>query len=431
VYTFYVYLRDVLANGGFYLFIAFFVFVWAVWLLKSAIASRYRPFVDRGGVTERLRATVIVPVFDEPDYLFRRVLTSIEANNPAELIVVVDGGDPRPTLVACAHTDKVFAVPKVGKRAAIERGLAESDPTTDVVVIVDSDTVWDEGMLRQLLIPFADERIGGVTPRQAILSRDRNNVRRLADWLEDIRYGLTVPAQSVLGQVGCLAGRTIAYRREACEPAVGRLVTQRVFGIAMHVGDDRVLTNEILRSGWRTVYQSTARVETDAPNTWRDFWRQQLRWGRSSQRETFLSLGWLWKRPLTLLCFLSDIIIPFLLYAVLVTAAVRMALGVPSPIDLPILAQVALAYFGMVASIGIRQIPHFRRFPGDALALPIFVLQVTFFMAPTRIAAFATMFHQNWHTRGRKRRPQRRRESRLVHLEHEQAEVPVVSAGAG
>ena len=46
----------------------------------------------------------------------------------------------------------------------------------------------------------------------------------------------------------------------AFEPAVERLVRQTVFGVPQHVGDDRVLTNELLRSGWRTVYQSTALV---------------------------------------------------------------------------------------------------------------------------------------------------------------------------
>ena len=50
-------------------------------------------------------------------------------------------------------------------------------------------------------------------------------VRRLADWIEDV-YLLTVPAQSVFGQVGCLAGRTIAYRRAAFESAVGLLVAR-------------------------------------------------------------------------------------------------------------------------------------------------------------------------------------------------------------
>ena len=44
-----------------------------------------------------------------------------------------------------------------------------------------------------------------------------------------------------------------------------RLVRQTVLGVPQQVGDDRVLTNELLRNGWRTVYQSTALVETDAP----------------------------------------------------------------------------------------------------------------------------------------------------------------------
>ena len=184
------------------------------------------------------------------------------------------------------------------------------------MLVLDSDTVWAPDALREMLRPFADPRVGGVTPRQAIFDVGDNPVRRLADWMEDIRYHLTVPAQSVFGQVGCLAGRTIAYRRTAFEPAVERLVRQTVLGVPQHVGDDRVLTNELLRNGWRTVYQSTALVETDAPSDWRTFWRQQLRWGRSSQRETLLSLRWLWRRPVAFACFATDIVTPFALYAV-------------------------------------------------------------------------------------------------------------------
>ena len=163
----------------------------------------------------------------------------------------------------------MLRLPKVGKRMAIAAGLRASDPATDVVLVLDSDTVWAPGALREMLRPFADPRVGGVTPRQAIFDVGDNPVRRLADWMEDIRYHLTVPAQSVFGQVGCLAGRTIAYRRTAFEPAVERLVRQTVLGVPQHVGDDRVLTNELLRNGWRTVYQSTALVETDAPSDWR------------------------------------------------------------------------------------------------------------------------------------------------------------------
>ena len=241
--------------------------------------------------------------------------------------------------------------------------------------------------------------MGGVTPQQAIFDAEQSAVRALANWIEDLRYHLTVPAQSVFGQVGCLAGRTIAYRRNAFEPAVAHMLRQHVFGVPLEVGDDRVLTNELLRNGWRTVYQSSALVHTNAPSGWRGFWRQQLRWGRSSQRETLLSLRWLWRRPVAFASFLTDIITPFALYAVMAIAIAHAVRGDDSALALPVLPAIALAYMGMLTSIGVRQLGHLRRFPNDVRRLPLFVLQLTFVMVPIRIVAFATMLHQGWGTR--------------------------------
>jgi hyaluronan synthase len=203
----------------------------------------------------------------------------------------------------------------------------------------------------------------------------------------------------VFGQVGCLAGRTIAYRRTAFEPAVERLVGQSVLGVPLHVGDDRVLTNELLRNGWRTVYQSTALVTTDAPSDWWTFWKQQLRWGRSSQRETFLSLRWLWRRPVAFTSFVTDIVTPFALFAVAALAVAHGLRGEGAPTGFPLAVELPLGYAGMLLSIGVRQIPHFRRSPADIRWLPLFVLALTFVIVPIRVAAFATMFHQGWASR--------------------------------
>jgi hyaluronan synthase len=387
---------DAVRGAGPSVFMAFFVYVWLLWLAKTLAARRYRPFA---GPAPKLTTTVIVPVFNEPEPIFRRALSSVVANRPNEIIVVVDGGDVDVARVASDYSDRVLRIEKVGKRRAIAAGLAASDEGTDVVVVLDSDTVWDPGVLEEMLKPFADPRVGGVTPRQAIFDVGSNPIRRFADWLEDLRYHLTVPAQSVFGQVGCLAGRTIAYRRKALEPAVERLVSQSIFGVSLHVGDDRVLTNELLRTGWRTVYQSTALVTTDAPSDWRTFWKQQLRWGRSSQRETFLSLRWLWRKPVAFASFATDIATPFALYAVMMLGAAHALNGGVGPTAFPLPLELLLGYVGMVVSIGGRQIPHFRRVPSDAFRLPMFVLALTFFMVPIRLAAFATMLHQGWSTR--------------------------------
>jgi hyaluronan synthase len=377
-------------------FVAFFAYVWLLWAAKALAARRYRPSTADPG---DLRTTVLVPVFREPEEVFRRALASVRDNEPTEVVVVVDGGDEHLARVAADYADRVLRIAKSGKRAAIAAGLGASDASTDVVLVLDSDTIWADGALAELLRPFADARVGGVTPRQAIFDPGANAVRRLAEWMEDVRYHLTVPAQSLFGQVGCLAGRTIAYRRSAFEPAVRRLVAQTVFGVPQHVGDDRVLTNELLRAGWRTVYQSSALVLTDAPDDWRTFWRQQLRWGRSSQRETLLSLRWLWRRPVAFACFLTDIATPFALYAVLAVAAARAVEGEGGPTGWHLFVELPLGYLGMLLSIGLRQLPHLRRVPRDVPRLPLFVLQLTFVMVPIRLLAFATMLHQGWSTR--------------------------------
>ena len=190
---------------------------------------------------------------------------------------------------------------------------------------------------------------------------------------------------------------------------------QTVFGVPQHVGDDRVLTNELLRNGWRTVYQSTALVETDAPSDWRTFWRQQLRWGRSSQRETLLSLRWLWRRPVAFASFATDIVTPFALYARRRRSPSRTrSPGTATPTGLPLALELPLALR--------RHARQHRRAPdrrtcaasrATCARLPLFVLQLTFVMVPIRIAAFATMFHQDWGSRGDKPARSRLRSSLL------------------
>jgi hyaluronan synthase len=395
------------------LFMMFFVYVWLLWTAKALAARRYQPWA---GPAPKLRTTVIVPVYNEPEAVFRRALAGVVANDPSELIAVVDGGDATIAAIAADYCDRVVRIPKSGKRAAIAAGLGASDPATEVVIVLDSDTVWAPDALGEMLRPFADPQVGGVTPRQTVFDPGDNPVRRLADWIEDIRYHLTVPAQSIFGQVGCLAGRTIAYRRTAFEPAVERLVRQTVLGVPQHVGDDRVLTNELLRNGWRTVYQSTAVVETDAPSDWSTYWRQQLRWGRSSQRETLLSLRWLWRKPVAFASFATDILTPFALYAVIGLGLAHALRGHGGATGLPLALELPLGYVGMLASIGLRQIPRLRRVPRDLARLPLFVLQITFVMVPIRIAAFATMFHQGWSSRTDRQRLSRIR-SPALHIE--------------
>ena len=97
MFTFLIDSYDTIGGAAPTLFMMFFAYVWILWTAKSLAARRYRPW---GGSAVGLTTSVIVPVFNEPEAVFRQALASVSANQPTELIAVVDGGNPDVAAVA-------------------------------------------------------------------------------------------------------------------------------------------------------------------------------------------------------------------------------------------------------------------------------------------------------------------------------------------
>ena len=256
---------------------AFFAYVWALWAAKALAARRYRPATRVAGP---LSTSVIVPVYNEPEPLFRRVLASVVANRPSELIAVVDGGDARARRGRAEYCDRVLRIPKSGKRAAIDAGLRASDPAPTSSSCVDSDTVWAPGALQRDAAPVRRPARRRRHPAPGDLRRRRRTRSggSRTGWRTSATTSPCRRSRCSARSAASPAARSPTGGPRSSRPSSG-WCAQTVLGVPQHVGDDRVLTNELLRDGWRTVYQSTALVETDAPSDWRTFWRQQLRWG--------------------------------------------------------------------------------------------------------------------------------------------------------
>jgi len=281
----------------------------------------------------------------------------------------------------------------------------------DITVLLDSDTVWTPGTLSELVKPFADGGVGGVTTRQHILEPTRSWITRWADWLENSRSLYSMPAQSVLGQVGCLPGRTIAFRRHILMEVMHDFMTQRFLGVFLEVSDDRTLTNLTLKQGYRTVYQHTSLVYTDAPLQMKKLFKQQLRWARGSQYNTLRMLPWmLGHAPVLAVFFLADIVLPFLLVGTIAGWVYRSVSGTGVNLYQAMLqtygAQagwfwvIALMVVSSVLSMAIRQIRHLQEVPSDFFRLPVFIIVSTFFLMPVRLLGFLRMAHASgWGTR--------------------------------
>jgi hyaluronan synthase len=185
----------------------------------------------------------------------------------------------------------------------------------------------------------------------------------------------------------------------------------RFLGVFLEISDDRTLTNLALKQGYRTVYQSTSLVFTDAPVTVRKLYKQQLRWARGSQYNTLRMLPWMVRRtPVLAVFFVSDIVLPFLLLGAVVGAVERAMNGTGVNYYSAYLreygfgfglgAVVVLTVLSSGLSMAIRQLRHLEEVPGDWWRMPAFVLFSSMFLMPIRLIGFFRMAHvAGWGTR--------------------------------
>jgi cellulose synthase/poly-beta-1,6-N-acetylglucosamine synthase-like glycosyltransferase len=366
---------------------------WAVWLTRFTLSRVYRPV--RPGY--QATTSVVVPAYREDPEILARCLDSWLAENPSEVIVVPDVADTEVIALLrarAANDRRLMVLPIVhnGKRSAL--GAAIRQARMDILVLSDSDTSWQPGLLREVLAPFKDPKVGGVGTRQNAYLPKTSVWRRIADWMIDVRYLDYVRAQSRAGAVACLSGRTAAYRRKAVLPVLEHLEDEFFLGRRCVSGDDGRLTWLVLASGYKTVYQSTARAISMFPDSGRAFFKQRVRWSRNSYRTYFTAMwkGWLWRQPF--ICQLS--VLQIMLTPVTMGFAVTYLFAwVLHPQKLVAVAAVGWLLLGR----GIRGISHLRERPSDIFILPLVAALTMIIALPVKSYALLTMNVQGWLTR--------------------------------
>ena len=402
---------DLLFNNKLPVFWFFLSYVWILFLYKLLLARKYKPYTT----AYTSSVSVIIPVYNEPSRILKNVLNSLKTNlsDLKEIIIALDYRDKHAMEVLKEYKKElrkklhILIIKEKGKRVAVATGLKKAKG--DIAVIMDSDTtLCDSKTISDLIKPFADPLVGGVSTNQRINMNPHNDLKkRFGDWMESMRCHLSFPAMSVKGVVGCLPGRCIAFRRKLLLSHLDTDFLNETFrSVKCETGDDRCLTNIVLRQGYKAVYQSTARVLTEAPSTWKSFLKQQLRWIRSSRRETLSNLKWMVKKPFILpFIFISDMIIPVFFGLVIFNSVIWFLF----PFDITSLFTAAflqtiigafiIAPLGVIVSIGLRQIPHLKKNLKDLKILPLYVLYCTLILTPLCIYGLVTTKEQAWMTR--------------------------------
>lgn len=385
------------------------------WLVQLTFATtfygRHVAQVKQVGPHKPRTSIALMTVFDEDevflDECLRKIRASFEkADGKFVLVAIIDGYGRFPHAeveleVAKRYCDLVMTSNAQNKRENLRAMFKEIDenrgwvPTGEEIIhFIDSDTLpASDNVATELIRPFADPAVGGVTSAQLVYN-PQSFWQHMSYLFEAARLNSSMAFMALFGSVGCLPGRWYAVRAKYLkEGQMDALATDSFsyFGFMRRpcvAGDDRFITNCILKAGGKTILAPTALVYTLAPARFSVLRKMWVRWGRSSQGYTLRS-PWLFRRGCWSVAFTywTDIVLSFFtVFIVFVYWPWTIFFG-----DREMVFWIALLYslFSMTLVMCIRQSPTLVKDPKYLWAMPVFGF-VGAFGHLCRVEAFLT-----------------------------------------
>ncbi|MCA9362462.1 glycosyltransferase [Candidatus Kaiserbacteria bacterium] len=389
---------------------------------QSTYYAKHVRIVPQEGPVCAQRMVAMMTIFDEdPDFLdrsLRNIRRSLGAA-PGDfvLIAIIDGyGNfqhaEAAIPVAKRHCDIVMTTNAQKKRAGLEamgleaysRGLITTGE--EIIHLIDSDTKpASDQVASELNRPFADQTIGGVTTAQYI-DNPQSFAQHVMQIFETIRNFGSQAFMSLFGSIGCLPGRWYAVRAKYLTKEVFHDLNSHSFswfGLFRHIskaGDDRHITEAVLKAGGKTILAPDAVVFTGAPYHFNDMRKMVTRWARSSNGYTFRA-WWLFRPAHWATAFVYwgniglafgtvYIVFPYLLYQFFFGDR-----------DILLIEAALFMFLSMAMTMTFRFIPVWSRQLYYLLYMPVMGF-VGIFMQVIQVVGIVTHVHKigNWDTRG-------------------------------
>jgi cellulose synthase/poly-beta-1,6-N-acetylglucosamine synthase-like glycosyltransferase len=346
--------------------------------------------------------TVVIPMYNEGRTIVDTIESLMHQEYPTEKlsVTVVDDcskDDSYEWAMRAAESwpDRVRVIRNpynMGKRRGINHAVRVA--TSELIVSVDSDTVVDLDAVRKLVARFAEPEIAAVGGRVNVSNANQNWLTRMQTIKYHFGYEYLKNIERAFGTVMCLSGCLTAYRRSVLVELEPILESREILGVPIKYGEDRFLTNQIVKAGYRTCSTLDAVCWTKAPDTVAKYFSQQLRWRRSNIVDFLVGATHIWKRhPLVTLHYVS-------MFAMLMSYPVVVAANLMNGMFF----ELAIFHFGLLAFLGtmyhfdVRHLPaHLRVHPLWFLSLGV-IMPVTYVLY-TPLALF-TLDSSSWETRG-------------------------------
>ena len=159
----------------------------------------------------------------------------------------------------------------MGKARALNKGLAKV--TTDYTITVDSDTILHPLAIRNIMNKLVNSNKKTVATAGCLFVKNskRNLIEKLQEW--DYTLGIfgVKLVQGYYNSTLVAQGAFSAYKTKALK---------EICGWENCVGEDIVLTWQLLSNGYKTNFSKDAIAFTKVPDTFVDLGNQRKRWAR-------------------------------------------------------------------------------------------------------------------------------------------------------
>ncbi|MFO7566371.1 MAG: glycosyltransferase family 2 protein [Enhygromyxa sp.] len=278
--------------------------VTAVLLWRVVLVARYRP--TPGVEDERLPSvTVIVPAYNEGAQVQGSLISLVCSDYPREKlqVIAVDDGSrddtwqwmQRAAEQLGGRIELLHCPVNRGKRHALYEGFLRA--RGEIIVTVDSDSEVLPNTLRNLVSPLVvDPRVGAVAGNVRVLNHGAGPLANMLELSFTHAFEFMRASESEVATVMCCPGALSAYRRALVDEFRDEWIEQTFFGAPATIGEDRSMTNHVLRRGHHVRFQSNAIVLTEVPTNTPQLARMFLRWARSNVRESLVMAGFAYRR---------------------------------------------------------------------------------------------------------------------------------------
>ncbi len=344
---------------------------------------------------------VVTPMFNEGRRIERTIATVAAFDYPrAKLeMVIVDDCSTDDSYEVAREVARGYPNIRVhrnaknmGKRKSINAAVRET--RAEIIVSIDSDVEVDPSALRHLLSRFTSPDVAAVGGRVHVSNANENWLTRMQAIKYFFGYEFLKNLERSLHTVMCLSGCLTAYRRSVLLELEPILENRNILGVPIKYGEDRFLTRQIVKAGYRTRLTLDAACFTVAPKTLSNYFSQQLRWRRSNIVDFMLGLSHAWRlHPFVCVHYVA---LGTMLIAYPFVVLLELAAG--SFFQLACFNLMIIAIIAVVYALGSRSIPAaYRVHPVWFLSAAV-VMPVTYVLF-TPLALF-TLDSSSWETRG-------------------------------